>query len=713
METVKGMIMLKKLITLLIVTSLFIPGCGNGKKTDEDITDPLPSTKLAGLKSVQSITAMSDTIKQRTSLAMEARIDGILEDIFNNSYYCYYDGNDVYAEAMSDSSGASSSASPEQYSTTNNQTTGVDEADFVKNDGNYIYIASASSFKIIDAWPPEQANIISSVEIEGEASKLYIYSKKAVVYSGIDPEGTSPDTATGYYNNTDCSYGYNCDFSGDSKELKITVFSIEDPLNPILEREIDFSGSFINARRIDNAVHTVVHFPEARIPGLSFWPESLDSCFARDEEPDRNKITVLFQELKAENNRIINAFDLNEFLPQITDTIYTADGTVIHEDVFNAGTLFESKLPDGNSVLSVVSLDLDKTVDIESSSILGRSGAVYASGEALYIASRERYNPYIPWFFSDEHSSRLSEVTTIHKFTIQNNPVSSAYDTSGAVKGRVLNQFSMDEHDNALRIATTSGYLPSPDAHNTMSVLMKVNDKLTVVGMVDRIAEKEDIRSVRFNGTKGYIVTFKKTDPLFVFDLSDPKEPLITGELKIPGFSTYMHLMDETHLLTIGYDADDHDSFAWFDGIMLQIFDVADMKNPKLVHKEIIGTRGSSSEGTLNHLAFNYFAPKDLLAIPITICEGGDNGYYGQDLTFSGLIVYDVTAVEGFSERARISHMDSDNQISCNNWWTNSNSTVKRSIIMDDYIFSIAKDKIKIAKLENPVLPIGSITLSE
>jgi uncharacterized secreted protein with C-terminal beta-propeller domain len=184
----------------------------------------------------------------------------------------------------------------------------------------------------------------------------------------------------------------------------------------------------------------------------------------------------------------------------------------------------------------------------------------------------------------------------------------------------------MDEYEGYLRIATTTGHVPSPDVQSTLSVLVEKSDELKVIGRVDKIAPREDIRSVRFNGDKGFIVTFKKTDPLFVFDLSNPHSPKIAGELKIPGYSTYMHLMDNDHLLTIGYDSDDMGSFAWFQGIMLQIFDVSDMSNPTLLHKNVIGTRGSTSEAATNHLAFNYFAPKDLLAIPITICEGGSGG---------------------------------------------------------------------------------------
>jgi uncharacterized secreted protein with C-terminal beta-propeller domain len=273
---------------------------------------------------------------------------------------------------------------------------------------------------------------------------------------------------------------------------------------------------------------------------------------------------------------------------------------------------------------------------------------------------------------------------------------------TGVAEGRVLNQFAMDEYDGRLRIATTTGWLPNPDVHNTLSVLEPSGGELAVVGKIDDIAPSEDIRAVRFDGPRGFIVTFKKTDPLFALDLADPVRPRIAGELFIPGFSTYIHLMDATHLMTIGYDADDMGDFAWFDGIQLQIFDIADLASPTLLFRELIGTRGSTSDAATNHLAFNYFPPRDALAIPMVICEGGGDGTYGMSMTFSGLLVYRVTTADGFALLGRVSHADtaSAGSVSCGSWWTASNSQVQRSIFMDDYVFSVAPDAIKINRLD-------------
>ena len=329
---------------------------------------------------------------------------------------------------------------------------------------------------------------------------------------------------------------------------------------------------------------------------------------------------------------------------------------------------------------------------------------------------RHYKNNAVAWYY--DRNRNISEATTVHKFELFSNTVRTEYIGSGVVKGRILNQFSMDEHNEYLRIATTTGRVPDSEVHSTISAFKEEDNELNVVGMIDEIAPTEDIRSVRFNGNSVFVVTFKKTDPLFAFDFSDPGNPVQRGELKIPGFSTYMHLMDDNHLLTIGYDAEDYGSFALFQGIMLQIFDVTDPEDLKLLDKDIIGTRGSSSDAATNHLAFNYFRPGELLAIPMVICEAGSEEWsYGDVMTFSGLMVYRVTVEDGFELLGRIQHEEAENSETycgaCGNWWTRSRSKVKRSIFMDDYIYSIAPDLINIVHQDDPEGIINGINLIE
>ena len=149
--------------------------------------------------------------------------------------------------------------------------------------------------------------------------------------------------------------------------------------------------------------------------------------------------------------------------------------------------------------------------------------------------------------------------------------------------------------------------------------------------------------------------------------------------------------------ISIGYDAQDHGDFAFFDGIILQLFDVSKPTEPQLLFKETIGTRGSSSEAATDHLAFNYFGEKNLLALPMTVCEGGGDGRFGDRMTFSGLYVYDVTLEHGFRRLGGVDHGTKGAR--CTQWWSSAGSAVKRSIFMDDLVFSIATDRMKVQRM--------------
>jgi uncharacterized secreted protein with C-terminal beta-propeller domain len=414
------------------------------------------------------------------------------------------------------------------------------------------------------------------------------------------------------------------------------------------------------------------------------------------------------------NRKLIAQTKLEDFLPSIKDIRYV-DGKAVEETglLQDCHGFYMAQTDDGAGMLTVAAFDMTKLGAINSSTIVGRPGAVYGSPQSLYVAVRHYAWQTSRWYYEDPETNR--EATTVHKFHLDPAGVDVTYVGSGVVKGRFLNQFSMDEQDDYLRIATTTGHLPWPRVFSTVSVLQEKDGKLDLVGELTGLAPKEDIRSARFNGNTGFIVTFKKTDPLFVLDLSDPTNPKIAGELKIPGYSTYMHLLDRNHILSIGYDADDEGDFAWFQGIQLQVFDVTDLSAPKLMHKEVIGTRGSTSEAATNHLAFNWFPSRHLLALPMVICEGGHGGNYGDLMTFSGLLVYRLTLDQGFTRLGGVPHeapeSEQEYRGACSNWWTRSNSIVKRSIFMEDWVYSITLNEIKIAAIDDLSNPIKTLDL--
>jgi hypothetical protein len=579
------------------------------------------------------------------------------------------------------SSGAATTRAATKSSGTNNQVVGVDEADLVKTDGRYVYLATQGALRIIEALSPK---MISETRLPGTVREMFVEGDRAVVYVSQGTVGKR------------CTYGYDCEFSGDGTTTKVLVFDISKREHPVVVRDLGMSGSLVTARRIGNAIHTVVADNDKDYTSsYATWPSGLDMC-GTTEKVVRTK----FAQLKLDNERLIRAKAV--VVPTMSEKGKTQP--------LCAG-LLRTPMRDGQAFTTVVSFDLTNDSAAPTTAVLqSRPGAVFASSDALYVAVTHRKNAVAGRRWFSYYSPNVDEVSEIHKFRIGKSPSETRYVGSGSVPGHVLNQFAMDEWYGYLRVATTKGRVPDSKVASVVSVLTESSTgNLVRVGAIDNIAPGEDIRAVRFEEDRGYVVTFKKTDPLFVMDLFQPARPKILGELKIPGFSTYMHRIDPDHLLSIGVDANDHGDFAYFDGVILQLFDVKNPTQPKLVHKEKIGTRGSSSEAVTDHLAFNYFASEGLLAIPMTICEGGGDGRNGDDLAFSGLLVYDVDVERGFTRLGGVDH--GTKGASCQAWWSNASSVVKRSVFLDDLVYSIASDRVKVQNMNHFGVDLASFSL--
>jgi uncharacterized secreted protein with C-terminal beta-propeller domain len=488
---------------------------------------------------------------------------------------------------------------------------------------------------------------------------------------------------------SDCTYGYDCDFSGDGTATKILIYDLTHRDSPSLVRTIDMPGSLIAARRIGNTVHTVASIGEITIPNIQSY---YAGCGARLENEALDAELAKIEDIRARNNAAIDAavFDIGVLAREGTQVLGRAD----------CADFYRESLPDGIGITTLLSLDLTGNGAPKLANVLSRGGAVYASDSSLYMAVPHKNTGSYGWYAEMAES----EASTVHRFRIGKDVGDTDYLASGIVPGHVLNQFAMDEYDGALRVATSKGKVPDPKVESVLSVLKQQGNALKTIGQVGGIAPTEDIRSVRFEGKRGYVVTFKKTDPLFVLDLADPTKPSVVGELKIPGFSTYMHPLDETHLLALGYEADDQGSFAFFNGIQLQIFDVTTPTDPKLMHKKVYGTRGSSSSALTDHLGFTFLQDRELLTLPMSICGGGGNGQYGT-LEFSGVVALKVSMTDGFSELGRLnepypaSNAEFQYGNACSDWWTDSNSVVQRTVVMDDFLYAISDNRVRIQNL--------------
>src|SRR5690606_13084850 len=258
--------------------------------------------------------------------------------------------------------------------------------------------------------------------------------------------------------------------------------------------------------------------------------------------------------------------------------------------------------------------------------------------------------------------------TLIYRFKLSQDEVE--YQNRGSVPGNILNQFSMDESGDTFRIATTTDtYSPTTGSWTGNNLYVLNRDSMKVTGKIEDIAPGERIKSVRFIGNRGYMVTFKNVDPLFVIDLKDPANPTILGKLKIPGWSDYLHPYDENHLIGFGREVDPKGETAEFLtsefllGMKLSIFNVSDVANPVEMHKEIIGARGTTSELLYNHKALLFDKEKNLLAFPITITEKKSNSsdiYNNIQTVFQGGIIYSVDLNNGFKLKGKVTHYEDD-----------------------------------------------------
>jgi uncharacterized secreted protein with C-terminal beta-propeller domain len=245
----------------------------------------------------------------------------------------------------------------------------------------------------------------------------------------------------------------------------------------------------------------------------------------------------------------------------------------------------------------------------------------------------------------------------------------------------------MDEYNNNFRIATTTGNWQA-ESLNHVYVL---DNNLQIIGKLEDLAHGEKIYSVRFLGEKGYLVTFRQMDPLFVIDLSNPTNPAVLGYLKIPGVSNYLHPYDETHVIGVGVDATEQGRVQ---GMKLSLFDVSDVSNPKEISKYIIGERGTYSEALNDHKAFLFSKGKNLLVIPISLAEKD----YQQ--TWQGAYVFNVDLSNGFVLKGRITH-ENETINKTEYYYYDYQSQIRRSLYMDDVLYTLSGKMIKMNDLSD------------
>lgn len=559
-----------------------------------------------------------------------------------------------------------------RVSDTNVQVAGVDEADIVETDGTLIYTLSGSELIIVRAASDDgPAEVVSRVTLDTQPASMFLTEGRLTVISQTATWARPDALSIGIPQ-------YN------TPQTRLTVFDISDTAQPSVIDETIIDGTFDSARAIDDTVYLVV-----RNHSLPSVP---DLDVVRVDQVNENDFENSAWRYETREEFIARVAELNEY--RFPASIYQR--THLGQDSSDESltrlgwldSLNSEVSLDPESLVSILEFDLDRLAVGPSDTFSYRSSnfgatTTYATADALYITSTQYQWPNrIRLALTDEVAPTSGPSTVIHKIDLTTDKLQLA--ATGNVDGTVESQFSLDEHDGYLRVVTTSGTgWGANQWANNLFVLQDVDDELVEVGAIRDLAPTERIYSARFDGDRGWMVTFRQTDPVFSFDLSDPTNPVVTGELKIPGFSDYLQMIDHDHLLAIGRNATDEGRVL---GLQISLFNIADPQSPTLLHRyDFDHETWAASEAQHNHLAFNYFAEDGILAVPVQT--------YGQH----DLVMLNVDLVDGISIAGDISSRDFPE----GKWNSDYANRIRRTIQIGNRLYATSEQQMHVVNLDS------------
>ena len=477
------------------------------------------------------------------------------------------------------------------YSETNVQVKGVDEADIVKTDGSYIYYIAGNQLNILK---PDGAStkLVSSTSLSSDDSWWGYNSEMFLLGSRLMIITQSYNTV--WINDANGNYQTNTD------QTSAVIYDISNPAKPVQVVSLGQSGNYVSSRMIGDYVYLVtsqyIYNPVKDTP-VTYIPSTSDGVESKLLQP-----TDLYVGGNPQN------------------AAYTVIGSIN----LKSGANFTS-----------------------AKAVFGGTSEVYANADHLLLAFGRYDSETLP--IAPDKDGKNVQITNSSSSTdlvllgLSEGQITKL--ASGNVPGNLLNQFAMDEYKNVIRIVTTLDssvqriYTDGVDTYEydntSANALYTLDLNLKVLGKIENLAKDEYVKSVRFDGDIGYFVTFRQVDPLFAVDLANAASPRILDTLKIPGFSEYLHVFKDNLLLGIGYNADE--TTGQMQGVKLSIFDTADKANVKEVATEKVDASWTAVGS--NHKAILVDAEKNLIAFP------ADSAYF----------IYRYTADNGFTLAARVS----------------------------------------------------------
>jgi uncharacterized secreted protein with C-terminal beta-propeller domain len=598
-----------------------------------------------------------------------------------------------------------------EFSTTNVQVKNVDEPDYIKNDGKYLYIVNQNSLTIIDAYPAQDAKVILKIALDIEQQNLenmFLNGDRLIIF---------------YYGSSQtygiAEYDY-APYPIYTPKTFATIIDISDRKNPETVTKYEIDGSYVNSRMIENIVYLItnsgVDYSNPIIPRIMEGANPIIPDVYRFPNPEAsytfNTVTAFDVAGKLENSET--------FLMGYSNTIYVSEENLYityqknvpytYYDTIRKDRFFDVVVPllpkdvqdQIRSIQSDPSLDLyEKWAQV--------SKLLQDTYNTLPKDQKEKLFAQIQNALEEYDQRIQSDVTrtVIHKIALDEGNLK--YIANSEVPGYLLNQFSMDESGNRFRIATTTDSFSRSGSITSNNVYV-LDDNLNHVGSLTKIAPDERIYSARFMGDKLFLVTFKQVDPFFVIDLSSDT-PKILGALKIPGFSNYLQPYDKDHIIGIGRDTKENQwGGVQTNGVKISMFDVSDFNNPKETDTIVIGDAGTDSEILYNHKALLLDKEKNIMSIPIKSNyrilfepDSQSTDMY-QQKNWNGFYVYGFENNK-FVERGKIAHYIWENNY-------NVQYMQSRSLYIDDTLYTVMDGSIKMNDLNDISNEINTIMLT-
>jgi len=648
----------------------------------------------------------------------EDELKSFLKQNVNKHYYGGRTDSFTAASAESlDVQSTKSTAGSDDYSTTNIQVTGVDEADIIKNDGKYIYALTYNKAFIIDAFPPEGMKVISEIKFnESEsASQMFVNGDTLILFTNtyMYGGGCSGDVCIAQSDVAIASDAVSSKVAESSmiapeyygsSWTNIYLYDISDRENIKLEKVIEIDGNYVNSRMIENYVYLISNKninvnnpvpPIYRLNGQEVKTSVADIYYWG--YPDSNYMFTSVSAINV-NDR---ALDSKTFLTGYSSSLYVSekniyltstksvDYAIYSEKYFNEVAL--PLLPGDASLSKIINSDDDVYTRMSRVQEFIYSHSLTLTGKEKELFDQQ-FQKLQETF--ETKISKETERTVVHKISMDKNVIN--FEETGEVPGTVLNQFSMDEHNGNFRIATTTGNWRD----TSLNHLYILDEDLDIVGSVEDLAKGERIYSTRFMGDKVYMVTFRQVDPLYVIDASNPENPKVLGYLKVTGYSSYLHPYDEAHIIGIGMEATEDGRVQ---GLKIALFDVSDFENPKEASKYDLSNKVpgkysySHSDALYDHKAFLFSKEKGILVIPVSISSYSED--YSTNEYWQGAYVFNINS-EAIEYKGRISHYESENYL----------YYVRRSLYIGNSLYTFSDLKIKANDLSD-LREISSVLL--